>query len=128
MDRRLPACDKAESMDRIRGRLFVDGKLLTGTLEWEHGRIARVVTEGEIGGADLPVVTPGFVDLHVHGFGGFDPLVDVAGMAGVIARAGTTAFQPTLFPAAPALLGAQCIALQKDVARLEKGSGARVVG
>jgi N-acetylglucosamine-6-phosphate deacetylase len=115
-------------MDRIRGRLFVDGKLLTGMLEWDHGRIARVVTEGEIGGADLPVVTPGFVDLHVHGFGGHDPLEDVAGMSRSLARAGTTAFQPTLFPAAPSVLGEQCAALHKNAVRLPPGAGARVVG
>ncbi len=115
-------------MNRIRGRLFVDGKLLTGTLAWDAGRITLVETEGEIGGDNLPIVVPGFVDLHVHGFGGFDPLEDVAGMALELARAGTTAFQPTLFPAAPAVLGEQCSALHKDVAQLGQGCGARIVG
>ena len=69
----------------------------------------------------LPVVTPGFVDLHVHGFGGFDPLEDISGMSLALARAGTTAFQPTLFPAAPSVLGEECVALQKNVARLQAG-------
>jgi N-acetylglucosamine-6-phosphate deacetylase len=115
-------------MNSLRGRLFVDGKLLTGTLAWKDGLITSVEIEGEIGGADLPVVTPGFVDLHVHGFGGFDPLEDVGGMARSLARAGTTAFQPTLFPAAPGVLGEQCVALQQAAARIPAGSGARVVG
>src|SRR5438034_4586381 len=74
------------AMNTLRGRLFVDGKLLTGTIAWEKGRIARVDAEGETarettgeyGGAELPVIAPGFVDLHIHGFGGFDPLEDVA--------------------------------------------------
>lgn len=115
-------------MNSLRGRLLVDGKLITGTLAWEAGRIARVDLEGEIGGAELPVVAPGFVDLHVHGFGGFDPLVDVAGMARTLAQAGTTAFQPTLFPAAPEELGRQCAALEERVKTLPAGRGARVTG
>lgn len=115
-------------MESVRGRLLVDGQLLTGTLAWADGRITSVATEGEIGGADLPVIAPGFVDLHVHGFGGFDPLEDLAGMARALARAGTTTFQPTLFPAAPEALGRVCAALERDIAALRPGEGARVAG
>jgi len=115
-------------MNQIRGRLLVDGKLLTGTLGWDGSRITRVESEGEIGGADLPLVVPGFVDLHVHGFGGFDPLEDLAGMARALARAGTTCFQPTLFPARPELLGEQCAALAARVDPLAPKGGARVAG
>jgi len=115
-------------MNTVRGRLLVDGKLLLGTLEWAQGKIVRVDTEGEIGGPEWPVVAPGFVDLHVHGFGGFDPVEDVAGMARALARAGTTTFQPTLFPAAPNALGETCTALSRKIASLRPGSGARVAG
>lgn len=115
-------------MNSLRGRLFVDGKLLTGTLAWDAGRIVRVDVEGEIGGDGLPIVVPGFVDMHVHGFGGFDPLEDIGGMARALARAGTTAFQPTLFPAPPAILGEQCAALHARVRALRAGAGARIVG
>ena len=100
-------------MESLRGRLLVDGQLLTGTLAWERGRIASVTTEGEIGGADLPVVAAGFIDLHVHGFGGYDPLEDVGGMARALALAGTTAFQPTLFPGRPEVLGEACAELDR---------------
>lgn len=115
-------------MNALRGRLHVDGKLLTGTLTWEAGRITRVDIEGEIGGAELPVISPGFVDLHVHGFGGFDPLEDIGGMARALARAGTTAFQPTLFPSAPDVLGEQCAMLEARVKTMRLGAGARVTG
>ena len=115
-------------MATIRGRLLVDGKLLTGTLVWDAGRITRVDTEGEIGGAELPIVAPGLVDLHVHGFGGCDPLDDLAGMARALARAGTTAFQPTLFPDVPEVLGAQCAQLETGMKALRTGEGARVTG
>jgi N-acetylglucosamine-6-phosphate deacetylase len=116
------------SAGSIRGRLFIDGKLVTGTLSWAGGRIISIHSEGEIGGADLPVVAPGFVDLHIHGFGGFDPLEDLAGMARALARAGTTCFQPTLFPAAPVRLGEQVRAAWMAALLLKPGSGARVAG
>ncbi len=115
-------------MNEIRGRLLVEGKLLTGTLGWEQGRIARLALEGEIGGAELPLVVPGLIDLHVHGFGGFDPLEDLDGMAHALARAGTTTFQPTLFPAPPAVLGQQCATLAARVEPLAPRGGARVAG
>lgn len=113
---------------RLRGRLLVGGKLVTGTIAWEGGRIARVDLEGEIGGAELPVIAPGLVDLHVHGFGGSDPVSDLPGMARALARAGTTAFQPTLFPAAPERLGILCESLSTRAAALPAATGARVVG
>ena len=111
----------------LRGRLLLDGKLLTGTIGWDRGRIVRLDVEGEIGGSELPIVAPGLVDLHVHGFGGADPLEDPSAMARALARAGTTAFQPTLFPAAPETLGEQCAALWKRAHRAT-GPGARAVG
>jgi N-acetylglucosamine-6-phosphate deacetylase len=114
-------------MNTLRGRLLVDGKLMTGSLRWQGAKIERVEIEGEIGGADLPIVAPGLIDLHVHGFGGFDPLEDVEGMARALARAGTTAFQPTLFPAAPALLGRQAESVWTS-AQQSSSRGARVVG
>lgn len=115
-------------MNTLRGRLFVEGKLLAGTLSWQDGRITSVATEGEVVGTELPIVAPGFIDLHVHGFGGFDPLEDVAGMSRALALAGTTAFQPTLFPGEPKVMGAACVALQQRMRALTPGSGARVLG
>lgn len=115
-------------MDSLRGRLLVDGKLLLGTITWSGGRIASVDVEGEIGGPELPLVVPGFVDLHVHGFGGADPIEDLDGMARALARAGTTTFQPTLFPAAPERLGATCAELERTIAARRAGDGARVAG
>jgi N-acetylglucosamine-6-phosphate deacetylase len=118
-------------VNELRGRLLVDGKLVTGTIGWDKERIDRVDLEGEIGGADLPIVGPGLVDLHVHGFGGFDPLEGrdgLASMATALAAAGTTTFQPTLFPAEPELLGRHAEDVSHAASRLAKGSGARVAG
>ncbi|MDF1798483.1 MAG: amidohydrolase family protein, partial [Planctomycetota bacterium] len=121
------------SEQRLEGQLLLGGELVPGTLVLEGGRIKAVergVGTGA-GSADLPILAPGLIDLHVHGFAGCDPLrgiVDgvgefraeggaaqvrdggLAGMASALARAGTTAFQPTLFPAEPARLGAKAAA------------------
>jgi N-acetylglucosamine-6-phosphate deacetylase len=96
-------------VNELHGRLLLAGRLVPGTVRFEADRITGVseASPATAGAADLPVIAPGLVDLHVHGFGGCDPLEDLDGMAAALARVGTTAFQPTLFPAAPERLGGQ---------------------
>ncbi|HEV7809623.1 MAG TPA: N-acetylglucosamine-6-phosphate deacetylase, partial [Candidatus Limnocylindrales bacterium] len=48
--------------------------------------------------ADLPYISPGFVDVHVHGWGGHSAMGstdDLDGMARALARHGVTSFLPT---------------------------------
>ncbi len=95
-------------MTERRGRLLLPGG------QWAHGivhlgdglvrEVERLPGEPP---AAAPVVAPGLIDLHIHGFRGHDPLEDPQGMARELARVGTTAFLPTLFPAAPETLGRQ---------------------
>lgn len=108
---------------RLEGRIFRAGAFAPGRLRVEDARIASVeplaATESDC------LIVPGFVDLHVHGFGGCDPLEDLAGMSLALARAGTTGFQPTLFPAAPQVLG-ECA--QRVQAQFGACTGARPLG
>lgn len=113
-------------MSELRGRLLVDGRLVPGTVAFAEGHITQLDLEPDAAAAELPIIAPGLVDLHVHGYGGAEPVDDLAGMATALARAGTTAFQPTLFPEAPAKLGATAERLWAEAEKLE--SGARVVG
>ena len=102
---------------------------------FENGgfRPARITSTGERIGSlescevppDAPWIVPGLIDLHVHGYGGCDPLEDLGGMSNALARAGTTAFQATLFPAAPKLLGEQAAGVAADSSVCE---GARCLG
>jgi N-acetylglucosamine-6-phosphate deacetylase len=108
------------------GLLLLDGALRRGRVRLEAGRIASVEEEPALAG-DLPVVAPGLLDLHVHGFGGCDPLEDLAGMARALARCGTTAFQPTLFPRAPDRLGDEASRVWAAASALGVGC-ARAVG
>lgn len=95
-------------MSELRGRLLLGGELLPGVLEVEGQRISAVRRDESAGGSSSAIITPGFIDLHIHGFALKDPLEDLAGMGRALARAGTTSFQPTLFPGAPAKLGEDC--------------------
>jgi N-acetylglucosamine-6-phosphate deacetylase len=81
----------------VGGRLVLDGRVASGRLTIENGRIAVVDLDG--GAADdAPYLAPGFVDVHVHGWGGHDAMGDRAaldGMARRLLRRGVTSFLPT---------------------------------
>ncbi len=80
----------------VRGRLVLDDRIAPGEVSVEDGRIASV--ELDDAAIDGPIVSPGFVDVHVHGWGGHDAMGDPAaldGMARALLRRGVTSFLPT---------------------------------
>ncbi|HUQ77746.1 MAG TPA: N-acetylglucosamine-6-phosphate deacetylase [Patescibacteria group bacterium] len=84
----------------IRGRLVLDNRVVAGRLTIEDDTIAAVDLDDDAPGArtDLPYLAPGFVDVHVHGWGGFDAMGDadqLDGMARALLRKGVTSFLPT---------------------------------
>ena len=78
---------------------LVDGVLVRGDVAVEDGRISAV----GLAGTGRGFAVPGFVDLHVHGFGGVDfATADAAGYrrAGeALLATGVTAFKPTFVTA-----------------------------
>jgi N-acetylglucosamine-6-phosphate deacetylase len=81
----------------MRGRLVLDDRVASGRLAIEDGRIVAVELDDEPP-ADGPFLAPGFVDVHVHGWGGHDAMGDPAaldGMARALLRRGVTSFLPT---------------------------------
>lgn len=81
----------------VGGRLVLDDRVASGRLTIEDGRIAAIALDDEPA-ADGPYVAPGFVDVHVHGWGGYDAMGDRAaldGMARRLLRRGVTSFLPT---------------------------------
>ena len=77
----------------------VAGQLVSGDVEVADG----VVTAVGLAGRGSGVAAPGFVDLHIHGFGGVDfATADLAGYrraGAALLRTGVTAFQPTFITA-----------------------------
>jgi N-acetylglucosamine-6-phosphate deacetylase len=108
------------------GLLLLDGALAPGRVHVAAGRIAKVERLARVHD-DAPIVAPGLVDLHVHGYAGCEPLADLPGLALALAAVGTTAFLPTLFPDEPARLGAQAQSTWARRDGLPAGS-ARVLG
>jgi N-acetylglucosamine-6-phosphate deacetylase len=91
----------------VRGRLVLDDSVAPGRVTVEDGTIANVELDpAEVHG---PFVVPGFVDLHVHGWGGHDAMggeADLDGMARAMLPHGVTSFLPTAVTAGVATLRA----------------------
>ena len=86
--------------EEIRGRLVLEDEVVVGRLIVEDDAIAAVDIDRPAadGDADSPLVTPGFVDVHVHGWGGHSAMGsadELDGMARTLLRHGVTSFLPT---------------------------------
>lgn len=87
----------------LTGRLVLTDRVVPGRLVIGGGRIVELdLDEATVPGVeaalDVPLIAPGFVDVHVHGWGGHDAMGDRAaldGMARALARRGVTSFLPT---------------------------------
>jgi N-acetylglucosamine-6-phosphate deacetylase len=80
----------------VPGRLVVGEEVFAGRVHVEDGRIAAIEPD-DAAPSDVTIV-PGFIDLHVHGWGGHDAMGGpeaLDGMARALARRGVTAFLPT---------------------------------
>ncbi len=90
-------------MDTLSGRLILEDQVVPGTLTIEDGLITDVAvgadsTAGANSTAGYTFICPGFVDVHVHGWGGHSAMGDRAaldGMARALLRRGVTTFLPT---------------------------------
>lgn len=80
----------------VLGRLILRDEIVAGRIELDGERIGSVTPDPA--GADGPLLSPGFVDVHVHGWGGHDAMGsegDLDGMARALLRHGVTGFLPT---------------------------------
>jgi N-acetylglucosamine-6-phosphate deacetylase len=81
----------------VAGRLVLDDRVASGTVTIDDGRIAEVAID-PTPSDDGPYIAPGFVDVHVHGWGGHDAMGGpeaLDGMARALLRRGVTSFLPT---------------------------------
>jgi N-acetylglucosamine-6-phosphate deacetylase len=88
------------------GRLVLEDRVVPGRIDVEAGRIRSIVPDERA--EAMPYVCPGFVDIHVHGWGGHDAMggrTALDGMARALLQHGVTSFLPTAETAAPEVLG-----------------------
>jgi N-acetylglucosamine-6-phosphate deacetylase len=82
----------------VAGRLVLEDRVAAGRLTVDDGLISAVDVD-DTGVPDAaPFIAPGFVDVHVHGWGGHDAMADtdaLDGMARALLRQGVTSFLPT---------------------------------
>ena len=84
--------------NELRGRLVLDDRVAPGRIVVRDGRIAAVELDVGEGALHGPILAPGFVDVHVHGWAGHSAMGDVAdldGMSRRLADQGVTSFLPT---------------------------------
>jgi N-acetylglucosamine-6-phosphate deacetylase len=80
---------------QLSGRLVLDDAVVPGRLVVDGDTIVAVQPDPAANG---PLLAPGFVDLHIHGYGGYDAMhgpADLDGMARALLPRGVTSFLPT---------------------------------
>jgi N-acetylglucosamine-6-phosphate deacetylase len=121
-------------MTKLDGHILTPQGFLQGRIEFSDGRISSVsgkgVTEARVRGSARSIIIPGFVDLHVHGGGGFDVMDGGAAalhVARTHAQCGTTSLLATTMTAPHGDL----LLAFAGVAATQRGAlagGARILG
>lgn len=84
-------------MITLQGRLVLDDRVVSGRVSVDGGVIADILLDRDPAEHGR-FICPGFVDVHVHGWGGHDAMAGMPaldGMARALARRGVTSFLPT---------------------------------
>ncbi|MDR3337928.1 MAG: N-acetylglucosamine-6-phosphate deacetylase [Treponema sp.] len=124
-----------------------NGTVMTGFAAMEHcsvliedGLVADVFSEKrfeqkrfsddiKIIDVDGAYIAPGFIDTHVHGFGGYGTddasTESVIEMSRLLTRCGVSSFNPTLYPSEK---GEMLRAVKNVAAAMGQESGARIMG
>ena len=123
--------------------LIINATLVSGTRSGlfinEEGRIADVFSMTDfdrskygdcaVMDAEGRLVTPGLIDTHIHGIGGYDPAdcnpETTLHMSETLARFGVTGFLPTLYAGRPEKMKKEASAIAKAIGH---ESGARILG
>ena len=118
----------------LQGHILTPQGFVWGELIHQGGRIASVtgqaISEENVRAANLPIVLPGFIDLHVHGGGGLDSMAGgdaITTIARTHARHGTTALLATTMTAPRQEIEAALRALAPHIGQRAPGA-ARVLG
>ncbi len=124
----------AASPSALHGHILTPQGFVRGELIHQGGHIVSVlgsaVREDSVRAGNLPIVLPGFIDLHVHGGGGLDTMAGgdaIVTIARTHARHGTTALLATTMTAPRHEIEAALRALAPHISR-RAARAARVLG
>ena len=124
----------AAAAHTLHGCILTPQGFVRGAITVRDGRIDRIqgdaVPEDQARASNLPLLLPGFIDLHVHGGGGHDTMAGgdaIADIARTHARHGTTALLATTMTAPRDEIEAALRGLAPHVHTRPTG-GARVLG
>lgn len=123
----------------LNARIITLGKVLPDyCLRLEEGKIVSLFPADKLQGLDADTeifdaqdayAAPGFIDAHIHGFGGFGPELGtqeaLLQMSSALAEQGVTAFCPTLYCARPEQM---LRIIQNTVGAFGKEKGAHLLG
>ena len=119
---------------QLSGNVLTPQGFIRGKLNIVDGRIAGIegkpISEGQARVSGEPLILPGFIDLHVHGGGGFDTMEGgnaVAEIAKIHARHGTTSMLATTMTAPMGDISKAMDALS-DACHVHRRGGAHVMG
>ena len=105
------------------------GILKNVSISVKNGKITAISPGTHTPKEPLPLAVPAFIDLHIHGMGGFGPEQgtpeSLLNMSIVLARQGVCGFCPTLYCARPEKMAALLRAL---VPAIGKETGAEILG
>ena len=122
---------------QLKGNILTPHGFIYGVIDFADGRITSLngeaVATERVGDAALPIILPGFIDLHVHGGGGHDIMQGgdaAANIARLHAQHGTTALLATTMTAPTSDLEIAFAGLTALCAtdRASSPNGARILG
>jgi len=117
--------------------LLEDGKI-SGVFSRQQFEQKRIPSDTQYIDADGAWIAPGFIDTHIHGYGGFgtdDAMFDeynvkdaqdsMIQLSRLLVKSGVTAFNPTVYPAVKDTMTG---AIAKIASVMGKEDGARIMG
>ena len=117
----------ASAMERC--AVLVENGKITDVFSEKRYQQKRFDPETQIIDVDEAIIAPGFIDTHIHGFGGWGTedcsAESILSMSRQLVQYGVTAFNPTIYPMPPALM---IKAVKEAASAMGREDGAEVMG
>jgi len=119
--------------------VLVEDGIITEVLSKQRFEQMKPLAEMEIIDVNGAYISPGFIDTHIHGFGGYgvddaaypafksrEEVIEIMGsLSASLVKYGVTAFNPAIYPALPDIMTG---VVSKITAVMGKEPGARIMG